>query len=92
MNFYINGKQEDMSMLMVNAVRYALGKKTYIVDWTCEFIKNNIGLLTNKDLCVMLQDIKLQKENGALGNEWDVLCWKKLLDVLERYAECGGDL
>ena len=90
--YYINGKQEDISMLMVSAVRYALGRKTYIVDWTCEFVKNNIGLLTKKDLCVMLQDIKQQKEDGTLGDECDIKCWQRLLDVLERYAECGGDL
>ena len=45
-------------MLLVSAVRYALGRRTYIVSWTCTIIKENLYLLTKKDKQVMIRDIK----------------------------------
>ena len=44
MKINVNGNKDDLSMILVSAERYALGRKTYIVQWTCEFIKNNIAI------------------------------------------------
>ena len=41
MNINFNGNINDVSMLLVSAERYALGRKTYIAQWTCEIIKKN---------------------------------------------------
>ena len=49
MTIDINGTQEDISAMLVGAERYALGRRTYIVQWTCEFISNNLHLLIEKD-------------------------------------------
>lgn len=76
MTFDINGKQEDISAMLIGAERYALGRRTYIVQWTCEFIGNNLHLLTEKDKDVMIRDI----ENAiSYGDECDEACWKALL-------------
>lgn len=45
MQINFNGEAEDISMMLVSAERYALGRKTYIVQWTCEIIKKNMQLL-----------------------------------------------
>ena len=37
MKIKINGKGEDLSAMLLSAERYALGRQTYIVQWTCEF-------------------------------------------------------
>lgn len=75
-----NGESEDMSMILVSAERYALGRRTYIVDWTCKIIKRNVHLLTEKDKLVMIRDI----ENAySLGDKCDEIEWKKLLKFLE---------
>lgn len=80
MQIKINGNKDDLSMILVSAERYALGRKTYIVQWTCEFIKNNIHLLSNKDKQVMIRDI----ENPiSYGDDCDEKEWKKLLEVLK---------
>ena len=75
-----NGKNEDISMVLVSAERYALGRRTYIVKWTCEVIRNNLHLLSQKDRQVMIRDIK-----GAnnYGDTWDKEKWMELLRVLE---------
>ena len=77
----INGKLEDISAMIVGAERYALGKRTYIVQWTCEFIKNNLQLITNKDKQVMIRDL----ENPiSYGDECDKVCWIQLLEILKK--------
>ena len=80
MTIDINGKQEDISAMLIGAERYALGRRTYIVQWTCEFISNNLHLLTEKDKGVMIRDIE-----GAdyYGDECDEVCWKSLLSKLK---------
>ncbi len=80
MQIKINGNKDDLSMILVSAERYALGRKTYIVQWTCEFIKNNIHLLSNKDKQVMIRDI----ENPiSYGDDCDKAEWLKLLTILK---------
>ena len=80
MQIKINGKLEDISAMIVGAERYALGRRTYIVQWTCEFIKNNLHLVTNKDKQVMIRDI----ENSiSYGDECDKEFWMQLLKILK---------
>ena len=78
----INGKLEDISAMLLSAERYALGRRTYIVDWTCEFIRNNLHLILEKDKKVMIRDIKQQEEYGY-GDECDKEDWLRLLKILE---------
>ena len=81
----INGKIEDLSAMLISAVRYSLGRRTYMVDWTCEFIRNNTHLLLEKDKEVIIKDIEQQKDYGY-GDKCDEDCWLALLDYLK-----GGD-
>ncbi len=82
MQIKINGKKEDLSAMLVGSVRYALGRRTYIVDWTCEFIRNNTHLLLEKDKKVIIRDIEQQKEYGY-GDKCDEDCWLALLKYLK---------
>lgn len=80
MQVKINGDKDDLSMILVSAERYALGRRTYIVNWTCEFIENNLALLTDKDRQVMIRDL----ENPiSYGDDCDEKEWKRLLAVLK---------
>ena len=49
MQINFNGNIEDMSAMLVSAERYALGRQTYIVQWTCEIITKNLNLITKKE-------------------------------------------
>lgn len=76
----LNGKIDDLSAMIVGAERYALGRRTYIAQWTCEFIKNNLHLITNKDKQVIIKDL----ENPiSYGDECDKECWMQLLKILK---------
>lgn len=80
MRVKINGNKNDLSMILISAERYALGRRTYIVQWTCEFIENNLALLSDKDRQVMIRDL----ENSiSYGDECDEKEWKILLAMLK---------
>lgn len=74
------GSQEDLSAMLVSAERYALGRMTYIVSWTCNFIENNLHFLTEKDKQIMIRDIE---SSNDYGHDCDKAEWLKLLNVLK---------
>lgn len=78
--FNFKGGQTDLSMLLVSAQRYALGRRTYIVSWTCDVIKNNLNVLIETDRRVMIRDIESAINYGDACDERD---WKELLKVLK---------
>lgn len=80
MKINFDGKLEDISAMLLSAERYALGRYTYIVQWTCEVISGNTHLLITKDLKVMIRDIENAESYGA---DFDKKEWLKLLDVLK---------
>lgn len=81
MKVEINGKISDISAMLVSAVRYALGRQTYIVNWTCEFIAKNQHLLLEKDKLVILRDIEQQEKYGY-GDACDESDWLWLKEKL----------
>ena len=88
MKINFNGENEDISMILVSAERYALGRRTYIVQWTCEIIKNNLDLLSQKDKQVVIRDI----ENPiSYGDECDKTEWLKLLEILKEELSKRGE-
>lgn len=86
MQIKINGKLEDISAMLVGAERYALGRQTYIVDWTCEFIANNLHLILEKDKKVILRDI-YQQERYGYGDKCDKESWLALIKIIEKSLE-----
>lgn len=84
----IQGDKNDISMILVSAERYALGRRTYIVQWICEFIRNNLNLLTEKDKQVMIRDL----ENPiSYGDECDKIEWLNLLEILKEDLRGGNN-
>ena len=50
------------------------------MQWTCEFIGNNLHLLTENDRKVMIRDIE---QADYYGDECDDKCWRTLLSKLK---------
>ena len=65
------------------AVRYALGRRTYAVMDTCNYIKPLIKDLSNRALYCMSRDIKDQKKEGY-GDQCDIDNWMELLDLIDK--------
>ena len=68
----------DFEQIVISAERYALGRMTYIVEITVNYILEEI----EKDKCldIIAEDIRQAKN---LGMECDKKCWIKLLDRIE---------
>ena len=71
----------DYEQIVVSAVRYALGRKTYIVGITVDYVMKEItdNKLSKKCLWVIRSDIEHQE---FLGMHCDKTDWKKLLDKI----------
>lgn len=84
MQIIFKGDTKDISMILVSAERYALGRMSYIVSWTYEVIKRNLYLITEQDKRVMIEDIEKCKN---YGHDIDKTCWSELLEVLKKSLE-----
>lgn len=72
----------DYEHIVISAVRYALGRMTYIVELTVNYILEEIeeDKLSDKCLSVILQDLK---DCTYFGNYCDEREWKRLKERIE---------
>lgn len=71
---------ENFQEMLVSAVRYALGRMTYIVGLTVDYIMPMIPDLETKYINIMIDDIDRQREYGM---EMDRKDWMRLLAGLK---------
>ncbi len=70
----------NFSLILCCAVRYALGRRTYIVGVVVDYVLAHLELLDSKTLSVMIRDIK---ECKNYGQDIDANDWMRLLAALE---------
>lgn len=68
--------------MLISALRYALGRRTYIVSTTAEYIACEIPKLSEQCKNVMIQDIEEQERFGY-GDACDKVDWMRLLGELK---------
>lgn len=75
----------DYEQIIISAERYALGRMTYIVEITVNYILKDIEESKLSDIClnVIEEDIKNAKFLKKLGMKCDEKMWLKLLDKIE---------
>lgn len=76
-------KKSDYDLIVGSAVRYALGRQTYIVNTTVDYVIDDInnGDYTLRELVVMARDIMEQKSYGY-GWDCDLNDWKRLFEKI----------
>lgn len=82
----------DFKDIMMSALRYAMPRHTYIVDETCEYIKENADLiLDERVIMVMLRDLNEQldyyRRNEGSNPTTMWRCDYDTLDDLRRFLE-----
>ena len=72
----------DYEQIVISAERYALGRMTYIVSLTVDYILQEIehDKLSDRCLDIIAEDIRQAKN---LGMDCDKEQWLKLLDRIE---------
>lgn len=74
----------DYELMVGSAVRYALGRKSYIVGVTQQYIKKNWKSLTKMHWCI-LRDIRNYIESPTYlerENDFDLTTWKDTYNEL----------
>ena len=73
----------DYEHMIVSAVRYALGRMTYIVSLTVNYVLKDTeeNKLSRNCLSVIKKDIESEKD---LGMECDKKDWQRLLERIEK--------
>ena len=69
----------DYEHMLISALRYALGRRTYIVELTCKYIESQMPILSDRCKDVMIKYIESQKN---YGDECDREDWMRLLEKL----------
>ena len=74
--------------IVICAVRYSLGRRTYMPGLVTVWIMGHCaGLMNKSDIAVMLRDIQYQREHGSLGDACDVATWENFERWLNQQLE-----
>ena len=74
--------------MLISAVRYALGRQSYIVGDTCRFVANIKDKLSQNCIAIIIRDIEEELERYhrsgfPLGMDCDEKNWVELLRILK---------
>ena len=72
----------NLNTLILAAFRYALGRKTYIVEEVVEDIIHNIDNIPDTYLKRMYEEIDEAISNNRAGMKMDIVLWKKLQEKI----------
>lgn len=65
---------DDLECIIGCAMRYALGRSTYMPSLVCDFIKKHLDILSKKSLEVMIRDIVIDlKSDTPQADVWQSL-------------------
>jgi hypothetical protein len=76
--------EKDFNTLIVCAVRYALGRRTYIVSSITDIAKENIGIMQTNTKRAIINSILLTED---LGDSFDKKKWEELFMLLKNSLE-----
>ena len=69
----------DYEHIIVSAVRYALGRRSYIVEKTIDYVASQLSKLSDRCIEVMLKDI----DKAVFEFSFDRKTWECLTEQLE---------
>ncbi len=75
--------KDDLNSLSWPAMRYALGRKTYVVDTVCRALKNNAKNIRQDIRARMCEEIKKAIEANQCGMGRERVQWESLIEALE---------
>jgi hypothetical protein len=78
----IDPSDERFGQILISAVRYALGRMTYIVDDTAKYVEGLIPQLSDNTLQLICKDITRAEELRDLGMGCDRVIWLHLREEI----------
>ena len=84
----IPADDNDFWGIVICAVRYSLGRRTYMPGLVTDWIMNHCaGLMSKRDITVMLRDIQEMRDSFGLGDSCDVITWENFERWLTQQLE-----
>ena len=82
----------DDEQILICAVRYALGRMSYIVGVVCNYVYYKRNTLSKECINIIIRDIREEleryhKAGQLLGMDCDERTWMNLLEVLKKGNE-----
>ena len=75
---------DDFGCIINSALRYAIGRHTYMLSVVMGFIRKYIDILDTRTISVMIADIERETEDATLDKRDD---WLRLRDDLKAHYE-----
>ena len=75
---------DDFGCIINSALRYAIGRHTYMPSVVMDFIRKYLDVLDTRTISVMIGDIERESENETLDQRDD---WLRLRDDLKAHYE-----
>lgn len=88
----INDEDNDFGNIMIMALRYALGRRTYVTSEVPDFIKQNKAHLSEINKAVMIRDIEEYLDSRASGLITDDECDKNSFVDLLNFLKAGDEI
>ena len=82
----ISISKEDFGTLCICAVRYSMGRRTYMPSMVQNIVREHLSDLSENDINVLLQDKAFQARMDMYGDPCDKADWLKFWDDVEKYA------
>ena len=70
---------DDRGSLLISAIRYALGRRTYVVSDTCRIARMALHETTDETRAIIGRDIRMALARGQCGDDIDDREWRALL-------------
>lgn len=83
----IDLSDDDFGAVVNCAIRYCLGRRTYMPGLVCGYVKPLLPYLNEKTLCCMERDIR---EAPSYGDECDLDTWMAMLGELQAVIDQRG--
>ena len=83
----IDISQEDFGTLCICALRYCHGRQTYMPSLVQEIVQNHFKDLSEKDLKIIAEDERCQREMNLWGSKFDRLDWDNFYFALNEFRQ-----
>lgn len=84
----IDPYDDDFGAICNCAVRYAVGRRTYMPDLVIDFITPHLSELTDKTLWCFQRDLYQRLDEGFdFGDEFDLQNWMSFLEDVDKEIE-----
>ena len=74
----------EIHCILISALRYVLGRMTYIVSDTADIIKEHLHEIPENTKTIMLRDIRHAIDSNNYGMKCDLQTWNELYEVISK--------